>query len=108
MSIYESQYHRSFSLRFLAQGNLDNYTTPCHGRRDNFIDLNGEPVDRTIEQFLNEIKLEGRASPAGFHWHQFYKFLQSRKTESASDPPIPLILAASGESNARKHERLAQ
>jgi hypothetical protein len=65
-------------------------------------------VDRTIEQFLNEIKLEGRASPSGFHWDQFYKFLKSRKTESAGDPPIPLILAASGESNARKHERLAQ
>jgi hypothetical protein len=65
-------------------------------------------VDRTIEKFLNERKLEGRASPAGFHWHQFYKFLQSSKTENASDPPIPLILAAAGESNAKKHERLEQ
>ena len=70
--------------------------------------MNGKPVDHIIEQFLNEIRLDGRSSPAGFHWHRFYEFLQSRKTESRGDPPVPLILAASGESNARKHECLAQ
>ena len=65
-------------------------------------------MNQTIEQFPNEIRLEGRSSPAGIHWHQFHQFLQSRKTESEGDPPVPLILGASGESNARKQERLAQ
>jgi hypothetical protein len=65
-------------------------------------------VNGTIEQFLNEIRLDGRSSPAGFHWHRFFEFLQTKKTESRGDPPVPLILAAAGESNARKHERLAQ
>lgn len=77
-------------------------------RSSEFSGAKGKAVSQTIEQFLNEKRLEGRSSPAGIHWHQFHQFLQSRKTESEGDPPVPLILGASGESNARKHERLAQ
>lgn len=65
-------------------------------------------MDQRIEQFLGELKLEGRSSPAGLHWDRFYEFLQSRKTSDEDDPPVPFILGASGESNTRKHERLSQ
>lgn len=61
-----------------------------------------------IETFLERIKSEGRSSPAGIHWHKFYEHLQSRKLPGSVDPPVPMILAASGESNASKHHRLSQ
>ena len=58
-----------------------------------FCGVMGKAVTQTIEQFLNEIRLEGRSSPAGIHWYQFHRFLQSRKTESEDDPPVNLIRA---------------
>lgn len=40
-------------------------------------------------------------------WQRFFDSLRARKGAGASDPPVPLILAASGESNSSKLERLA-
>jgi len=61
-----------------------------------------------IETFLNEIKEDGRSSPAGMHWNEFSMFLKSFREQGESDPPVPLILAASGESAASKHNRLSK
>jgi hypothetical protein len=63
-------------------------------------------ADPRIEQFLGGIKAEGRSSPAGTHWAEFYGFLQTRSKPGQEDPPVPLILGASGESNSKKHSRL--
>ncbi len=64
-------------------------------------------TDLRIEQFLNTVKVDGRSSPAGMHWHMFYDFLQAKAQMSQAKPPVPLILAASGESDGSKHRRLA-
>jgi len=59
-----------------------------------------------IAAFLDEIKKEGRSSAAGMYWNDFYKLLCRHGRNSDSNPPVPLILASSGESNATKHRRL--
>lgn len=59
-----------------------------------------------IEQLLNTLKAHGRSSPAGTYWQQFHELLRSKKPPGRKDPPVPLILAASGESNGSKHRRL--
>jgi hypothetical protein len=79
-----------------------------------------------IKEFLIALKGDGRHSPRG--WHRFYMFLKSKGrtlgleeprltqdrgfrigAESSLDEPArPLILAASGESAASKHERLGE
>jgi hypothetical protein len=59
-----------------------------------------------IEQFLDFLKSQGRSSPAGRNWAEFYAFLGKHKSENSGQPPMPLILAASGESDATKHARL--
>jgi len=64
-------------------------------------------TDPRIQQFLNTVKAEGRSSPAGTHWNQFFEFLCARSLPSRSTPPVPLILAASGESDDNKHTRLS-
>jgi hypothetical protein len=64
-------------------------------------------TDPRIERFLSAVKSAGRSSPAGLHWHEFYEFLRARKQTGLGDPPVPLILAASGESSASKHSRLS-
>jgi len=51
------------------------------------------------------LKADGRSSPKD--WYRFYLFLQAKKEKCDKDPPVPLILAASDESNATKHERLS-
>lgn len=61
-----------------------------------------------IEDFLYEIKEEGRSSPAGMYWNDFFKFLKSFENSKESNPPVPLILAASGESDTSKHQRLSK
>lgn len=61
--------------------------------------------DPRIEEFLAALKADGRSSPKD--WHRFHQFLQSRKQAGQKDPPVPLILAASDESNASKHHRLS-
>lgn len=58
-----------------------------------------------IEQFLVALKANGRSSPKD--WHRFHLFLERKKQPGQKAPPVPLILAASGESNAFKHGRLA-
>jgi hypothetical protein len=62
--------------------------------------------DSSVDQFLSAIKAEGRSSPAGMHWNQFYEFLRARSKPGEKQPPVPLILAASGEPDSEKHARL--
>ncbi len=61
--------------------------------------------DPRIEAFLAALKKEGRSSPVD--WPRFYLLLQSKKQSGQNDPPVPLILAACGESDASKHHRLS-
>ena len=58
-----------------------------------------------IEQFLVALKADGRSSPKD--WHRFHLFLERKKQPGQKFPPVPLILAASDESNATKHHRLS-
>lgn len=61
-----------------------------------------------IDAFLSEIKLEGRSSPSGKHWHDFWKWLNNHVPNQTEKPPMPLILAASGSSDSTKHDRLRE
>ena len=61
-----------------------------------------------IEAYLAECKGVGRSSPAGSAWHDFWTRMSAAKPAGVSDPPVPLILAASSESNASKHRRLRE
>ena len=62
--------------------------------------------DQRIERILAVLKAEGRSSPRD--WHQFHLFLKGKTLPGQPPPPVPLILAASDESNATKHERLGR
>lgn len=64
-------------------------------------------TDPRIEDFLKMIKTDDRSSPKGVRWHEFYEFLISKKRQGQTKPPVPLILAASGESDASKYRRLS-
>jgi len=59
-----------------------------------------------IVGFLDTLKSEGRSSPSD--WNRFYQFLGSKKLGNQKPPPMPLILAASGESAASKLRRLGE
>jgi hypothetical protein len=59
-----------------------------------------------MKTLLDSLERTGRSSPEA--WDRFYKFLQSKKKPGQPDPPVPLILAASAESNASKHRRLSE
>jgi hypothetical protein len=61
-----------------------------------------------IETFLNEMKVNERLSPSGMYWNDFFIFLKSFRQSGETDPPVPLILAASGESDALKYLRLSK
>jgi hypothetical protein len=61
-----------------------------------------------IECFLAGFKKEGRSSPTGMYWNDFFVLLKEYKLHNEPDPPSPLILAASGESNASKYFRLSE
>jgi hypothetical protein len=62
-----------------------------------------------ISNFLERIASEGRSSPAGLHWATFHELLCSHVSRIGTGrPPMPLILAASGEANSSKHQRLAE
>jgi hypothetical protein len=63
--------------------------------------------DATIDSFLALLKAKGWSSPAGLEWQHFYEFLTKKMSSSQAAPPVPLILAASGESPSSKHRRLA-
>lgn len=61
------------------------------------------------EIFLATIKSVGRSSPAGRFWADFHDHLSKVGASGTHDkPPVPLILAASAESNRSKHDRLDQ
>jgi len=62
-------------------------------------------LDPRIEEFLMALKTNGQSSPKD--WHRFYLFLESKKQKGQKNPPVPLILAASMESDATKHCRLS-
>lgn len=57
---------------------------------------------------LAECKAAGRSTPAGLAWHEFWSWLSAAKPADTPNPPVPLILAAAGESDASKHHRLRQ
>ena len=63
--------------------------------------------DSTIDSFLAGLKEKGWCSPAGLAWQEFYEFLAKKRSFLHSCPPVPLILAASGEAPSSKHRRLA-
>jgi hypothetical protein len=58
-----------------------------------------------LRTLLGSLKRAGRSSPKA--WHKFHLFLRSKKQHAQVNPPVPLILAASGESHASKHGRLS-
>lgn len=58
-----------------------------------------------IEKLLADLKAEWLVCP--IHWHEFHSLLVRLKPADAANPPVPLILAASAESAASKHSRLA-
>ena len=64
--------------------------------------------DHRIGAYLSACKECGRSSPAGSAWYAFWTRLSSAKPAGVSDPPVPLILAASGESDASKQRRLRE
>lgn len=61
-----------------------------------------------VDAFLSEIKAEGRSSPAGKHWQDFWNWLEKQVPNQIEKPPVPLILAASGASDMTKHDRLRE
>ena len=64
--------------------------------------------NNTVEYILTSIKKEGISSPTGMYWNDYFLFLKKNKDHKDSDPSVPLILAASGESDASKHYRLSE
>lgn len=64
------------------------------------------PPKIRIDEFLALLKAEGRSSPAGMHWQEFYNLLARHDQSGLSRPPPPLILAAASEPESSKHERL--
>lgn len=59
-----------------------------------------------IQSYLDAIKRDGKSSPSGIHWNDFFIFLKKIKKPKEHAPLAPLILGASVESDATKHERL--
>lgn len=65
--------------------------------------------EQSITSLLEQIKAEGRSSPAGQHWMAFHEVLRRHAARiGVSPPPVPFILAASGESDSSKHKRLEE
>ena len=63
------------------------------------------------EQFLLNLKKQGRSSPAGIHWASFCKLINSIaecRGEIKTEMPTPLILGGSVASNAYKQEWLGE
>lgn len=61
-----------------------------------------------IDSVLAQLLARGCSAPAGRHWHAFHLWLEAHGRGRSNKPPVPLILAASGASNAMKHERLRE
>jgi hypothetical protein len=64
--------------------------------------------DELLNRYLDDLRNRGLSSPAGYHWAEFGEWLKNRAGPNAGKVPVPLILAASGESNARKLSRLKE
>ena len=64
--------------------------------------------DAEIANYLENLRREGRSSPIGKEWDAFGRHLKERGPQDAPRIPPPLILAASGESNESKHQRLRE
>lgn len=62
--------------------------------------------DKKIEQVLSQMQSEGRYSLVGQSWMEFDDFLSTHQTYTSIEPPVPLILASSGELNGTKRYRL--
>ena len=58
------------------------------------------------EGWLQRIKQQNRSSPASHAWAEFWRWLQTAAPRARTRPPMPLILGASGEPAANKHQRL--
>jgi hypothetical protein len=65
-------------------------------------------TESDIAEFLALIASEGRSSPAGYAWHQFWEWLDEQAPVFGGPPPVPLILAASSESAANKNQVLKE
>jgi hypothetical protein len=66
-------------------------------------------ADDSARVFMDELRQRGRSSPAGRYWHDFTVAIGQRaQLGDDSRPPPPLILAASGASNASKFQRLSE
>jgi hypothetical protein len=63
---------------------------------------------KVIDQYLASLRADGISSPAGMHWHDFWNWICKNSKVDSPLPPMPLILAASGESNDVKHRRLGE
>ena len=63
-------------------------------------------ADPSIDAFLLELRAHGRSNLE--QWHEFYLFLKTKTREGHRVPPVPMILAASGESAASKYNRLSE
>lgn len=65
----------------------------------------------TVEEILAKLAAEERVCPKGDKWVELWEMLPKVNREGVSEgwdgPPRPLILAACGESNSAKHQRLA-
>lgn len=64
------------------------------------------PRDPQVVDYLAGLKRERRSSPEGIAWQRFFERLCTLKRPDADAPPVPLIFAASNESNSAKHRRL--
>jgi hypothetical protein len=60
-----------------------------------------------ITLFLAHINAEGRSSPAGMHWQKFHDLLIKQRQIGQGEHPTPLIWAVASESDASKHDCLA-
>jgi hypothetical protein len=59
--------------------------------------------------FMEVLRQRGRSSPAGRYWHDFTVAIGQRAEPGDDSRPLPpLILAASGASNAAKFQRLSE
>jgi len=60
----------------------------------------------TAEAWLERTKAANRSSPIGYAWHEFWQWLERAAPTATRKPPVPFILAASGESASSKFNHL--
>jgi len=71
----------------------------------------GKPENsmQTVEEILATLAAEDRVCPEGGRWNELWLMLLKLYEEGLGgefEPPRPLVLAACGESNSAKHQRL--